>query len=304
MPDIVLEQALFHRDAGGPRLLTRSAGFPDEWLPLAEAICTGFGERPAGVRCPVCVFARPFGNRHVTVVQAADDPGQPSTLGFRFLVVARDAYAHWIGDPFILADRFPPDWSARRDLPSLSWPAEPLPPRTVAQIQSVLQRTDGPTLLGGVQALVDGSRLVFERSEPDTSLLRSLWMLLPTSNRSELWPASFAFGNALGFDAVVVPQMNGEDYPGYLNGRDADGYPEGRYELNLQIAAEAGDQRELDMLFARRSRQQMLRLGLVLLVAITLMMIVMSVLSPRPPAAKQGPPKQQAIQADKPDPGK
>jgi hypothetical protein len=280
MTDIVIEQAIFVR-AAETRLVVRSAGFLDEWVPLAEELCAGFGVRPAGVRCPACVFAKPFRARHVAVVQVADAVGRPDTLGFRLLIARRDAFVKWIGDPFVFADRFPPDWQARGELPALSWPAVPPALRTVAQIQTVLQRSDGPTLLGGVQALVDGSRLVFERPQPDTDLLRSLWLLLPSSNRCDMWPASFAFSNALQFDAVIVPQMDTDTNAGYLSGRDAENYPEGGYELNLQIAAEAGNQRELDALFARRSRKQTLRLGLVLLVVITIMMIVMNLLSPQ-----------------------
>jgi len=58
------------------------------------------------------------------------------------------------------------------------------------------------TLLGGTQILLDGGRLVFERSSPDAVILRSLWALLPTRERCELWPASFAFSNVHQFDAV------------------------------------------------------------------------------------------------------
>jgi hypothetical protein len=145
-----------------------------------------------------------------------------------------------------------------------------------------------------VQALVDGSRLVFERPQPDTDLLRSLWLLLPASNRGELWPASFAFGNALRFDALVVPRIERDSYAGYLNGTEAENYPEGRYELNLQIAAEAGDQRELDVLLARRSRRQTLRLALVLLIVVTIMLIVMNLLSPQAVKQKQAPAREQA----------
>src|SRR5262249_4847707 len=137
-----------------------------------------------------------------------------------------------MGDPFEVAERFPPPWPARGELPALSWPDEAPAFRAVERIQEVLKRPDGPTLLGGVQALVDGGKVVFERPAPDTSLMRSLWLLLPASTRSELWPASFAFGNALGFDAVIVPRA-GDAFPGYVTEEQAEYYPEGRYELHL-----------------------------------------------------------------------
>jgi hypothetical protein len=269
---ISIEQAIFGGyGAEDYRCWARSSGFLEDWLPQAQRLCAGFGERPAGVDCPGCVFAQPLGRRHVAVVQVADlgaeQNWRPGPLGFRLLILARADYSLLGADPFSLAERFPPPWQSRGDLPVLSMEASP--PRTVADVQQVLKRPDGPILLGGVQALVDGGRLVFQRPAPDTSLLQSLWALLPVSNRRELWPASFAFGNELGFDALVVSRPNGKAYAGYLIEEQAGDYPQGRYELSLQIAAEAGDQGELDSLFARRSRAQTWRLGLILLVVMS-----------------------------------
>ncbi len=297
MSDIRMEQAIYGgQGAGGYRFLARSPGFRDEWLADAEQLCTRFGERPAGVQCPACVFAQPFGKDQVAVVQVADqgtdDTGRPGALGFHLVLVPRAAYTEGIGDPFIVADRCPPPWQARGELPALSWPAEPLPPRTVAQVQQVLQRPNSAFLLGGAQALVDGGRIVLERPAPDTEVLRGLWLLLPASTRSQLWPASFAFDNALDFHVVVVPRADPERYANYMTEEQAGDYPEGRYELNLQIAAEAGDQAELDRLFARRSSAQTLRLCLVLVLVMGVLALAMQLLSsnpeprPVPPANK------------------
>jgi hypothetical protein len=302
-----IEQALY----GGPgpgnyRLLGRSAGFEDEWQAEAERLCADFGERPAGVPCPECVFAAPLGKDAVAVVHVADQgsaaAGAYVALAFRLLVVPRDAYTRWIGDPFGMAERFPPSWHVRGELPALSWP-EPLPQRTVAQVQRVLQTPDGPTLLGGVQALIDGARLVFQRPQPDLELIRGLWTLLPASARCQLWPATFAFGNAIGFDALVVPRAGGEDLAGYLTEEQAGDYPEGRYELNLQIAAEAGDQAELNALFGRRSRAQTWRLGIVLAVVAVILVLAMKLMmpGPRPQAPENKGPagKQPEVPGDK-----
>jgi hypothetical protein len=271
MPDIPIEQAIYgNAEAGGYRFLARSPGFLDDWLPEAERLCTGFGERPAGVPCPGAVFARPFGPKHVAVVQAADqgsdDAHRPGALGFHVLILPRTDYAEWIGDPFAVADRYPPTWTARGILPSLSWPVEPPPRRTVAQVQQALKNGDSPTLLGTVQALIDSGRVVFERSAPAGQLLRDLWLLLPNSSRAELWPASFAFGNDLQFDVLATPRVDAARFHDYLTEEQAGDYPQGRYELGLQIAAETGDQRELEALFARRSSRQTLKLAVILLV--------------------------------------
>jgi hypothetical protein len=286
MTDIPIEQALYGgQGPGGYQFLARSPGFLDDWLPEAERLCTAFGDRPAGVSCPGCVFAQPLGKQHVAVVRAADqgsdDAGRPGALGFHVLVLPRQGYADLGGDPFLIADRYPPPWHGRGVLPSLTWEGGP-PPRTLAQVQQLLQRPGGASLfpdaevprggsqvlLGGCQALVDGAKLVFERPAPDTDLVRGLWTLLPTSTRTALWPASFAFGNALPFDAVVVPHFRPEDYPGYKTEPEAADYPEGRYELSLQTAAESGSQRDLDALFARRSQAETFRLLILLLVVL------------------------------------
>jgi hypothetical protein len=288
MKPIPIEQAIYGgQGAGGYRFLARSPGFLDEWLSEAQRLCTAFGERPTGAACPACVFAQPFLKQHVAVIQVADhgadSAGRLGTLGFRLLVLPRTGYLDLGGDPFLIAERFPPPWHVRGELPGLFWPAEPPRPRTVEQVQRVLKReADGPSLLGGSQVLVDGGRLVFERPAPDTELMHGLWTLLPTSTRSQLWPASFAFGNTLGFDAVVAPQPRGVEYAGYLTEEQAAEYPEGRYELHLQIAAEAGDQHDLDRLFARRSRGETWRLGLTLLILLLILVPVGNWLVPTP----------------------
>jgi hypothetical protein len=284
----VIQQALYGSlDAGGYRFLARSTGFTDDWLAEAERLCTGFGERPAGVACPACIFARPFLCGYVAVVQAADqgtdDAGRPGALGFRILVVPAAVYRDLGGDPFLIADAFPPPWQARGELPELTWTADPPPPRTVAALRSVLDVANSPTLLGGVQALLDGGRLAFERAAPDTPLMRSLWALLPTASRAELWPASFCFSNRHGFHAVVVPKVSGSEFANYIPEEQAGDYPEGRYELALQVAVEQGNQDDLDALISRRSRSQTMRLALGLLGVTVLVALASALLSPAPP---------------------
>src|SRR5581483_8007314 len=137
-----------------------------------------------------------------------------------------------------------------------------------------VENSESPALLGGVQVLLDGGRLVFERPAPDPDLLRALWTLLPYSARATLWPASFAFSNALGFDALVVPRALGDDYEGYTTEEQAADYPQGRYELNLQIAAESGDQVELDHLLNRRSLGETKKLGVILLVLLSILVVL------------------------------
>jgi hypothetical protein len=278
---MLIEQAIYGgQDTGGYRFLARSAGFVDDWLGEAERLCTGFGERPAGVSCPLAVFARPLGKKHVAVVQVADqgadDAGRPGALAFRLLVMPQRLYVDLGADPFWIAEQVPPPWRARGEMERIEWTAGPQPKRTVAALRRILdveaERTQ--TLLGGVQVLVDGGRLVFVRARPDERMVRDLWALLPGSSRMALWPASFAFGNAHGFDVVVVPHADGPAFASYTREEKAGDHPEGRYELALQSAVEEDNQAEVDALLSRRSRAQTLRLAVWLLAAFALIAAV------------------------------
>src|SRR5262249_58012776 len=131
--------------------------------------------------------------------------------------------------------------------------------------QTVLKTGDSPLLLGSAQSLVDGGRVLVKRSAPDETFLRGLWQLLPDRTRCELWPASLAFSDENGFHAAAMPELPPDpDRLRYTEDGLRD-YPQSRYELNLQIAAEAGDQPELDRLFARRTSNETIRLGLYII---------------------------------------
>lgn len=286
-----LELALYGgHESGGYRFLARSPGFREEWLAEAERLCTGFGERPAGVNCPRAIFAHSFGTNQVAVVQVTDqgfdDHGRPGSLAFYLVVFPATLYAAVGGDPFYLADQLPPPWRQHEDLRPVPCP-DPAPYRTCQDVQRVLQSEWSDRLLGGSQALVDGGRFVFVRSAPEEGYLRGLWSLLPLRTRAELWPASYAFGNALQFHAAILPRLSTESGPRYLNEEQIGDYPEGRYELSVQTAAEQGDQRALDELFSRRTPREVIRMGLILLVGIGILALVVNVIkTPVPEKAK------------------
>jgi hypothetical protein len=94
---------------------------------------------------------------------------------------------------------------------------------------------------------------------------------------------------------LALPRADPEIFAGYLTEEQAGDYPEGRYELGLQTAVEAGSQLELDALFARRSGSQMVRLCFILIVVMSLLLLAMKLLTstPAPPAttprAAEGP---------------
>jgi hypothetical protein len=287
-----VEQAILGKLGAALDVRARSPGFAEEWLPWAERLCAGFGEPPPGQACPPTVFAQPFGPRHVAVVQVV---GQPGALTFHFLVLPRRLYADIGGDPFFIAEQCPPPWEARGNLPTIEWTAGPAPYRTVGALQRVMDVPYLATLLGGTQVLVDGGRLVFERTEPALSLLRSLWALLPTNTRVGLWPTTFAFSNALRFHVVVMPRAAWPELEHYVTEDQAGDHPEGRYELALQTAVEDGDQADVDALFARRTPAQMWRLGLVLLIVLMLFAMLMQ-FNPHAPPAEKGAEKKAPVE--------
>jgi hypothetical protein len=161
-------------------------------------------------------------------------------------------------------------------------------------LQKILNVPYSATLLGGAQILLDGGRLVFERTSPDSSILRSLWALLPTQERAKLWPASFTFSNIHQFDAVVTHRATDTEYEHYITEEKAGDYPEGRYECNLQSAIETGDQGEIDALL-NYSRSRMLRLIVVLLLMVILLSGAMSVLLPGPRSPRSAPATPKAV---------
>jgi hypothetical protein len=308
MKDVAVQQALFHRHDGQPaRLQARSAGFDDAWLPDAERLIAGFGDRPMGVACPSAVFAQPLTQGQVAIVCVTDQPDvEGRFLAFHILVLGRQRYEQSAGDPFLLARQLPAAWSAHGELPALAWSVEQSP-RTVADVQQVLRRvkasalrenedpespdfertaenSESPALLGGVQVLVDGGKLVFVRPHGDLALVEGLWTLLPYTTRCKTWPASFAFSNELGFDVVVLPQLNDADIEGYTTEDQATQYPAGSYELALQTAAESGDQRELETVFRRRNSNEILRLALWLVAGMSLVLIASRWFIPGTPA--------------------
>lgn len=265
-----IEQALFWWCRGelcergsSPRLHERP-----NWRPQAERLCQGFGHPASDITFPLAVFAQPFDPTTIAVVQVgAMIPGQ---LGFRFLLVPRWLYTRCIRDPFAVSDRFPPEWNAVGLLSPLDWHEGPLAPRRIDQLQHILQTGNSPLLLGAVQALVDGSRVVFQDRQPNETLIRHLWNLLPESSRAELWPATFAFSNSMRFDVLVMPNLATGELDRYLTEDVVIDYPEGRYEFSLQYAIEHGDQSEVDRLFGRRSTKQFLRFLVVVFVLATI----------------------------------
>ena len=249
--DLTVSQLLLTRDAAGPRVAGQSAGVTPALAEAALQVAARYGAPPVAA-----LFVVDLSPGTVAVVRTAVTPSP----GFYFLLLSRPLYG-LLGDPFEVADRYPPPWAARGDLPTLEWPPEPLPRRTVAQILDAFHAGDMPWLLGGAQALLDGGRLVFESDAAEESRLRRLWLLLPDRSRAELRPATFAPNLDLDFHATVTPAPAAVP-ANHLSADMTRDYPEGRYEFALQVAVESNDQAALDRLFARRTSTDVLRFAL------------------------------------------
>jgi hypothetical protein len=274
MPEI--QQATLLASRQGITWWARSPEWDERWAAPVLALIDGFGVQPAGISCPEAIFAQPLWADRVAVVRVAE---QPTGLGFHVLVLTSQDYLQLAADPFAVAAAIPPLWDRRGAvLPPVQLPAAQRLP-SVAAIAAILKRPYGPTLLGAVQALLDGSRAAWVRSAPEPEMIHALWQLLPVRSRAEFWPASFAFSNRLQFHALVVPQVHAEEFDfRYLSEAQLDHYPEGRYEAQLQSAAENQDQALLEKLLLRRSHRDTLRLGFWLLAGMLALSIAMGVI--------------------------
>jgi hypothetical protein len=254
MIDRRIEQAVLI----GTKCVGHSPGFDDALIAAAVQLAGKYGELPRGQRA---LLVQRLG-AYVAVISIVHKQVQTFTI---FLLSPKLYRA--IHDPFRIAAEFQPATSPSGELPSLQWSAGSPPPRTLANVQAVLQSGDSATLLGAAQAIVDGGRVAFTRPSSDAETLQRIWSLLPDSVRAETTLATFAPNNALGFDLVATPCVEGPDFAGYLTEEQAGDYPEGRYELALQLAAETNDADAIDRLFARRSMSQAVRLAITLLIS-------------------------------------
>jgi hypothetical protein len=190
------------------------------------------------------------------------------------LLLTRKAY-ELIGHPFALADFAPVQWSARDDYPDLDLQAFRVPHPRTADILATLQEADTPLLYGLLQCLLDGGRALLIQDESIEPLLRQVWPMVPYSTRARLRVATWADSTALYYSVLAQPRAP-EPWPaGVLLAEQLRDYPEGRYELAMQVAIENNRQHDYEALLQRRSSVYTLKLALAILVAVMLLSVVM-----------------------------
>lgn len=231
-----------------------SAGVSDRDVKLATELLAEAG----GPFESDTFFAMFLDFRRVAVVRAG--PHRPASVQIWHVATYQQ-----LGDPFRLADLFPPDAPDRGELPTRRYEPAPLPRPTVAELARRLGEADMPLVLGATQALLDGVRVRFGPGDATPATLRLIWDLLPDSARGNLWPHTAANARTRDYFDAVITAESVTPSPGVLSAEQCRDYPEGRYELALQTAIERGDQSAADALFARRSSAETLRFAAALL---------------------------------------
>lgn len=260
---LIIPHASFESSGERFRILQKSPGFVEEgW----DEFLRKLGPIPSETSFERVVFVYPYDDTFIGIARLGTNP----TSGTVFLV--HRTFYEFVPHPFYILDQFPNP----RDGEDEEWvPAtKSLPPRRVEDLQAVLRDGDGPLLLGTTQGLVDTEQILLVATEPREKFLRDLWQLLPDSTRRVTWVASYCFAELPEFHLSFVPKLP-EQLGRYMDEERVLDYPDSRYERSLQIAIEAGDQRELDSLLARRSTTETIRL----MVMILILMAVVSVAS-------------------------
>ncbi len=243
------------------------------WEEEARQLVTGFGWLPTVNDDVSALLSQPFGERHWAVTQV-ESRGE-GVLGFRFLILSK---ADWLKgvDPFALNEAYPPSWDSRGQVDSLEHELNFTPP-SVKQAAIWLKEHDRATLLGGLQAILDGAHLWHESPTSLTAYAQTLWNLLPYRSRFDFSFATFAFQPMPELKYQAIPK---ESLPvplptGVLSLQQTGDYPLGRYEQALQLAIEESNAGEFEVLLRRRTSRDTLKLAVGLILAMMVGLVVL-----------------------------
>jgi hypothetical protein len=242
------------------------------WKELARKIISDFGLAPAGFGEVYALLSLSFGERHWAVVQV-ESCGE-GALCFRFLILSNSDWLKGV-DPFALNEAYPPNWDSRGQTESLQHELTFNPP-TVDQAAIWLKEHDRATLLGGLQAVLDGARLWHEGTKSNVAYGRAMWNLLPYRSRFDFSFSTFAFQPIpeLKYEVLHKEALPANLPMGVLSLQQTGDYPLGRYEQALQLAIEERNAGEFEMLLRRRTSRDTLHLAVGLMIAMMVVLIV------------------------------
>jgi hypothetical protein len=189
-------------------VLARSTGCRPEWVDALRLAAQRFGETPTGIAEQEGLFALRLPRRPWMIVgvfpQGCDDRGRPGALAFHAVFVGHWSY-RWVGgNPFVFATVLRGDWSASEE--RTLWPSSRLT-LTGQRAERVQAGIEDGIIDEIVAALTRGQRVVIPSAEPITTLAHAVWIRLPGRIRRRTSLATWAFGNANGFDLVAVPRL-------------------------------------------------------------------------------------------------
>lgn len=216
---------------------------------------------------------------------------------FRWVLIPEKEY--WQIDPFSLAATI-----EKADLRASTVGCQvnlPAVPRLVSEIADLLKNNDSPLILGATQYLLDGGKILLPMEEATENIIQQVWMILPDRSRSEftfatLIPKKESLHN-LALDCSLlatrsdanhgnISELEGDKISNPLSKQNKHfdvslikaeqlrTYPNGRFEQELLLAAENGDQVTVNKLMQRKTGNEMLRFSIYLLVIIVGVILV------------------------------
>jgi hypothetical protein len=277
MPDLHLPRALIEIRGEQVDLLASSPSFATSSMEKFTPFLLACNRNSRPTKPVEGFIVSPFAGDGVGILRMKFAPNQPTRLS---LMIVPDEFYSYLPDPFYLQERFPTDWAARSWLDDAIWPeAEIAPRRTVEQLRNLLEHGNGPLLLGSAQAIVDNGRILLTREEPPEVFFRDLWQFLPYPSQrlininTLIWDRLWI--DQPTFELASVPEPLDPMPYGWLDDDTAMSYPESRYERDLQVAIEMGEQGELDQLLQRRTSAQTFSLGLMLVLGMIGVLVLM-----------------------------
>ena len=161
------------------------------------------------------------------------------------------------------------------------------PPVKAKELQSLFDRNNLATLLGGAQALVDHARIIVFSETLSSNVFESVLPLVPCARRIELALATGWSSRRLYWDMRICRKVEQDPSLTVWRWEDVADYPIGGYENILHEAISLGKDAAVWDLLNRPSRNSMMRLALVVIAFLVFAQLIGAFFGLRP-AKQQG----------------